>query len=294
MSVRSMTGYGRGVSVRHGLKVEVELSSVNRKQLDLFLNLPKPLALLESRVQEELAGDVSRGRVTVDVAVHGSARQRREAIKVNTDIAAAYLDAFRKAANRLGVTDGVSMRDLIPLPGVLQTDPIEEDVETVWPVLQAALRKAIEGLLRMRSREGAKLARDLGGRLALMQGLLAGIRASASGVVARYRETLRSRIRAAMAELPVPEERIDREIVFFADKSDITEETTRLESHLAQARQMIRAKEPSGKSLDFLAQEMNREVNTIGAKANDASIASLVVSFKTELERFREQVQNVE
>lgn len=294
MSVRSMTGYGRGVSVRHGLKVEVELSSVNRKQLDLFLNLPKPLALLESRVQEELAGDVSRGRVTVDVAVHGSARQRREAIKVNTDIAAAYLDAFRKAANRLGVTDGVSMRDLIPLPGVLQTDPIEEDVETVWPVLQAALRKAIEGLLRMRSREGAKLARDLGGRLALMQGLLAGIHASASGVVARYRETLRSRIRAAMAELPVPEERIDREIVFFADKSDITEETTRLESHLAQARQMIRAKEPSGKSLDFLAQEMNREVNTIGAKANDASIASLVVSFKTELERFREQVQNVE
>lgn len=294
MSVRSMTGYGRGVAVGDGLKVEVELSSVNRKQLDLFLNLPKPLAMLESRVQEELAKELSRGRITIDIAVHGSAQRRRDAIRIDEDIAAAYLASFRRAAKKLGVNGDLPLRDLITLPGVLHAESVEEDVETVWPLLQQAIRKAIAGLVKMREREGAKLAKDLLARLQLMAGLLGEIRIAAPGVIDRYRNNLRTRIQAALAGTAMPEDRIEKEIVVFADKADITEELTRLDSHLSQAKKMFRAKEPSGKSLDFLAQEMNREINTIGSKANDAAIAVHVVTFKTELERLREQVQNIE
>lgn len=294
MSIRSMTGYGRGVAVRSGIKVEVELSAVNRKQLDLFLNLPKPLALLESRIQEELARELTRGRITIDIAVHSSDARRRKSIRIDEPIAAAYLTEFRRAAAKLKVADGLSLRDLITLPGVLHAESIEEDIEEVWPVLQLALQKALAGLLAMRKREGAKLSDDLSARLATMAGLLADIRKAAPAVAERYRNALRARIRAALCEAPVAEDRIEREMVIFADKSDITEETTRLDSHLAQARLLMRARDPSGKALDFLAQEMNREINTIGAKANDAHIAGRVVTFKTELERFREQSQNVE
>lgn len=288
-----MTGYGRGVAVGGGLKAEVELSAVNRKQLDLFVNLPKPLALLESRMQEELARGISRGRVTVDIVVHSSPR-RRETIRIDEDVAAACLAALRRTAGRLGIRDDLTLRDLVALPGVLHAESAEEDVEAVWPVLQAALRKAMTGLGRMRAREGGRLAADLLARVAAMSGLLGQIREAAPRVIERYRRNLRARIRAALAEMPLPEERIEREIVVFADKADITEETTRLDSHLAQAKRLLRAGGPSGKSLDFLAQEINREINTISSKANDAAIASLAVAFKTELERFREQAQNVE
>lgn len=289
-----MTGHGRGVAVGGGLKVEVEITSVNRKQLDLAFNLPKALALLESRVQEELARNLSRGRITLDVAIHGSAQRRRESIHIDEDAAAAYVAAFRKTSKKLGLRDDLSIRDLIDLPGVLHADPIEDDVEEVWPLLQGALRKALVGLLKMRTREGARLADDLAARIELLAGIVEKIRRIAPDVVARYRETLRARIRTIASEAGITDDRIEREVIVFADRSDITEETTRLGSHLAQARQFFRAKESSGKSLDFLAQEMNREINTIGSKANDAAIAQHVVAFKTELERFREQVQNIE
>jgi uncharacterized protein (TIGR00255 family) len=289
-----MTGHGRGVATRNGLKVEVEISSVNRKQLDLFLNMPRPLTLLESRIQDDLARALSRGRVTVNVAVHGSAQRRRDTIRIDEDLAAIYVAKFRKAAKKLGIAGEISLRELIALPGVLHAESVEEDIETVWPVLQDALAKAIKGLVGMRQGEGAKLAKDLSARIAIMVRLLSEIRAAAPAVVDKYRKNLLTRIQAALSEAAVSEDRIEREIVIFADRSDITEETTRLDSHLSQAGKLLRAKDASGKSLDFLAQEMNREINTIGAKANDAAIAGRVVAFKTELERFREQVQNIE
>lgn len=294
MTMRSMTGYGRGMAMREGLKVEVEISSVNRKQLDLFVSLPKSLALLESRVQEEIARDLSRGRITVDIAVHGSARLMRDSIRVDEGIAAAYLESFRKASRKLGVAPDIAFRDLVALPGVLHTESIGEDVETVWPLMLQALRKALKELVTMRTREGARLAQDLTARLGFLKERMASIRSAAPAVVQRYRANLRARIKAALQESPLPEERIERELVLFADKSDITEELTRLDSHLGQATKIFRSREPAGKSLDFLAQEMYREINTIGSKANDAAITQHVVVFKTELERLREQVQNIE
>lgn len=294
MTVRSMTGYGRGGATSGGLRVEVEISSVNRKQLDVVVNLPKPLNLLESRVQDEIARVLSRGRVTVDIAVQESARVRQQAIRVDHDLAAAYLRVLRRTARRLGLTDDLDARILLNLPGVLHYEPLDEDVERIWPVLSRALRLALRGLLAMRVREGRALARDLQKRVGLLGRHVTQIERLAPGVMARYREALASRLQQAGFAEALADERIQRELLLFADRSDITEEVTRLRSHLAQAGQILQSAEPAGRPLDFLAQEMNREINTVGSKANDAAIARYVVHAKADLERLREQVQNIE
>ena len=294
MSLRSMTGYGRGAASQDGLHVEVEISSVNRKQLDVLVNLPSALRLLESRVQDELAKELARGRVVVEVAVRGSDSVRRKAIRVNEELADAYLKELRPAAKRLKLKDDLSAHLLLTLPGVLHHESIEEDVHRIWPILHRALKQAIFELLKMRSREGAALAKDLGVRLGRMKKELQAILKRAPQVAGRYRESLLARLKTAGLDLAGDDERLLRELVLFAEKSDITEETTRLDSHIKQAVDLLQSKDPSGKPLDFLAQEMYREINTIGSKANDAHIARHVVNFKTELERLREQAQNVE
>ena len=268
MSARSMTGYGHGVAAKGGLRVEVEISSVNRKQLDVMVNLPKSLNALESRMHEAVAQVLARGRVSVDVHVRESEGQRRDSVRVDAG--------------------------LLDLPGVLRLESPEDNVETIWPLLQRALNQALKALDRMRAREGQALARDLQQRLSLQRALLAEIRGHAPAAVQRYREALRQRIAALQLEVEIPSDRLEREVVMFAERADITEEMTRLDSHLKQAEGLLRQGEPSGKALDFVAQEMGREINTIGSKANDAEIARRVVLFKTELDRVREQVQNIE
>lgn len=294
MSARSMTGFGRGTAAAGGLRVEVEVSSVNRKSLDVILNLPKSLGALESRVHEAVGQVLSRGRISVDVQVRESAAERRESVRVDADLAAAYLKALRATAKKLKLADDLSARLLLQLPGVIRMESPEDDVETIWPILQKALQQALQAIDRMRAREGQALARDLEARLTLKRNLLAEIRQHAPAAVARYREALRTRIQALRLEADIPADRLEREVVMFAERADITEEMTRLDSHLEQAAGLLRSKEPAGKALDFVAQEMGREINTIGSKANDAEIAKRVVLFKTELDRFREQVQNIE
>lgn len=289
-----MTGHGRGAAMSGGIRVEVEVSSVNRKQLDLACVLPRALAFLESRVQEVASASLVRGRVTIDVAVKRS-RDSHGAVRVDEALAAEYLAALHKLSRHLKLApEAVTLRDVVAQPGVLHVEAPEEDVERVWPALRSALEQALRGHTTMREREGRKLARDLMRRAARLGKLLGAIRRAAPGVAARYRATLLGRIRSALQELPVPEERIEREIVLFADRCDISEELTRLDSHLGQIGVMMRGRDPAGRSLDFLAQELLREINTIGSKANDAEIAGRVVEFKAELERFREQVQNIE
>lgn len=289
-----MTGHGRGAAQSGGIRVEVEISSVNRKQLDLSCVLPRALAFLESRVQEVASAALVRGRVTIDVAVK-RARDSHGAVRVDEALAAEYLGALRALSRKLKLpADAVTLRDIVAQPGVLRVEAPEEDVELVWPALRAALEQALKGHTAMREREGKKLAADLTRRAARLGKLLGLIRRAAPGVAGRYRVALLSRVRAALQELPVPEERIEREIVLFADRSDVSEELTRLDSHLDQVGVMLRGRDPAGRSLDFLAQELLREINTIGSKANDAEIAGRVVEFKAELERFREQVQNIE
>jgi uncharacterized protein (TIGR00255 family) len=293
--MKSMTGYGRGEAARGGFKVTVEISSLNRKQSELLLNLPRELEPLEARARDLIHRHVARGRVQVRVALHAADEAWRRRVHLNQPLARTYAEALGRLARDLHLDGAVTLDTLLRVPGVIRTEDPEADAEALAPLLEAALAKALAALLRTRQTEGAHLARDLAGRIRTMRRLVAGIRRRVPRVMRDYRQRLLERIRAAgLADVRAEDERVVREVVFFADRADISEELSRLESHFAQFDQALRAREPVGRLLDFLAQEMGREINTLGAKAADAAISRAVVRLKTELEKFREQVQNVE
>jgi uncharacterized protein (TIGR00255 family) len=295
--MKSMTGYGRGDSAAAEATVVVELKAVNRKQSELVVMLPPSWEVLETRIREAVARVVSRGRceirVSLDVADGGQAGHR-----INREAVQAYAREWSEVAAQLGLTGAgaqISLELLARCPGVLQSQTRPVDPEVTWPATQAALSAALDTFDGMRRREGEALERDLDGRLAQIRSALDRVRALAPEVVNRYRQQLAQRLQAAGLEgVTVDDERILRELVVFADRSDISEEIARLESHFQQYDDCRKSREAVGRKLDFLAQEFHREINTIGSKANDARIAAEVVLMKTELERFREQVQNIE
>lgn len=290
-----MTGYGCGESVHDGGKLVVEISSVNRKQSEISVTLPRDLEMLEARIREEVNRHVARGRVTVRVTVHASDDRRAGSVRINRVLARAYARELGALASELGLSGSLSIDTLIRAPGVLETEAESGDGEVCWPALSAALAAALQQMLAMRALEGANLQADLASRLALMRGAATAIRDRAPLVAEHYRRQLHERIAAAGINLTAEDqERLLKEVALFADRSDITEELTRLESHFGQFAQILQSPEPVGRTLDFLAQEMNREINTIGSKANDAAIARDVVVLKSELERIREQSQNLE
>jgi uncharacterized protein (TIGR00255 family) len=290
-----MTGYGRGECARDGFKVTVELSSVNRKQGEISVVLPRDLEVLEARIRDVINRSISRGRLTARVAIHtgdGSAAAR---LRLNEPLARAYVRELNRLAKELKLTGPVTLDVLARAPGVFETGEEMADAEDFWPAVETALQSALETLLKMRGREGAHLAKDLAARITSMRKATTRVQKRAPEVQVRYREQLLQRIQAAGVEAPgVDDDRLLKEIVYFADRSDISEELTRLQSHYQQFNDCLNSAEPIGRTLDFLAQEMNREVNTIGSKANDSLISRDVVTLKTELEKFREQAQNVE
>lgn len=294
MALRSMTGYGRGDASLRGIRVEAELNSVNRKQLEVRLNLPRSLSSLESRVVELIQGSISRGQITGSVAIHVSEEVRQNSLKVDRVLAAAYVAELRKTAAALKLTDDLSASLLMELPEVVRYCGADQDADAVWPVLEKALKEALKRLLAMRLKEGAELVVDLQKRLKKLVNHLDAVKAEAPHVTVRYREALRKRLAEAGITAAVDDPMMIRELAVFADRSDITEEITRLDSHLKQAYGLFKSNEPAGRTLDFLAQEMFREINTIGSKANEVRITRQVIEFKTELERIREQVQNIE
>jgi uncharacterized protein (TIGR00255 family) len=277
-----MTGYGRGECAQRGFKVTIEVSSVNRKQMEISVNSPRDLEVLEAQIRDQINRRVARGRLTVRVSVHaaeGAARMR-----INSTL-----------AKSLRLAEAVTLDMLTRAPGVLQ--PAEEigEAEELWPATEKALHAALDVLLKMREREGAALAKDLKSRVTSLRAGVRRVQARAPQAAERYREQLLARIKAAGIEAPgLEEERLIKEIFYFADRSDISEELTRLQSHFQQFDDCVKSAEPVGRTLDFLSQEINREINTIGSKANDGAISREVVLLKAELEKFREQVQNVE
>lgn len=289
-----MTGYGRGEGARHGLKITVEVSSVNRKQTEVAVNLPRDLEVLEAQIREEINRRVSRGRVTVRVAVQSGAGAGAKT-RIDLPLAKSYVRDLRRLGKALGLADGITVDLLARLPGVIQ--PAEEisQAEELWPATAAALSAALDMMLKMRAREGAWLAKDLKGRVTQMRRGVAQVQRLVPGVVQRYRAQLIQRIKDAGLQTPaLDDERLAKEAFFFADRSDVTEELTRLQSHFQQFDDCVKSSEPVGRTLDFLSQEINREINTLGSKANDGEISRRVVRLKAELEKFREQVQNVE
>jgi len=293
--MKSMTGYGRGECARDGFKVTVELSSVNRRQSEIVVYLPRELEALEPRVRDEINRRIARGRLTVKVVLQAAEGGFSGRVRLNVPLARAYARELNRLAKELKLAGPVSLDTLIRASGVLQTDQELTDAPTFWLAVERALTKALDALVKMREREGAHLLRDLKQRIALLRRSVERVQKQAPEVMRRYQEQLRERVKNAGLDIPgLDDERLLKEIVYFADRSDVSEELTRLQSHFQQFDDCVKAQEPVGRTLDFLAQEMNREVNTIGSKANDSVISREVVSLKAELEKFREQVQNVE
>lgn len=295
MSLMSMTGRGTGAAAGRLARVEAELSSVNRKQLDVNLNLPRFLAAFESRVQETIQRALSRGRVTGEIRVTWTEAAQAASVRVDAGLARAHVAALRKTAKELGLPDDLKASALLALPDVVVFERGAREVAALGPVVDKALGAALAHLQAMRKKEGAALGRDLRMRLKQLAALANEIGARVPAVAETYRANLLKRLATALpgAELAA-DERVLKEIALFADRSDITEEQVRLDSHLKQAAGLLQTGGVVGRTLDFLVQELGREINTIGSKANDGEITRRVIAFKAELERIREQVQNIE
>jgi uncharacterized protein (TIGR00255 family) len=290
-----MTGYGRGECAQDGFKVTVELSSVNRKQSEISIALPRELEVLEAQLRDVINRSIARGRLTARVTLHAADGKLSSRVRLNAPLAKAYVRELNRLAKELKLSGPVTLDLLARAPGVFETNEEIADAEDFWPAVEKALGQALATLLRTRQREGAHLAKDLAARIAIMRKSATQIQKHSPEVQKRYREQLIQRIKTAGVEAPaVEEERLLKEIIYFADRSDISEELTRLQSHFQQFDDCLDSEEPVGRMLDFLAQEMNREINTIGSKANDSLISRAVVTLKAELEKFREQAQNVE
>ena len=293
--MKSMTGYGRGECSQNGFKITVELSSVNRKQTEITVALPREMEMLEAQIRDVINRHVSRGRLTVRVGLHAGASNLSARMHLNIPLAKAYAAELKKLAKQLELPGPLTLDQLASAPGVYQTDAQLVEEEDFWPAVEKALKQALVTLVRMREREGTHLAQDLAKRIAIMHKAATRVQTHAPKVAKRYRLQLIERIKNAGLEAPgADDDRLLKEIVYFADRSDISEELTRLQSHFRQFDDCRKSREPVGRTLDFLAQEMNREVNTIGSKANDSLISREVVTLKAELEKFREQAQNVE
>jgi uncharacterized protein (TIGR00255 family) len=292
--MNSMTGYGRGTATFEGLSIVIELSSVNRKQAEINLALPRELESLESKIREHLNQHISRGRITLRLSVDYGKNRSAGRVEFNTELARQYVKGFRQLGKELKLESVLSLEALLRAPGVVEIHSPLEDPERLWVAVQKALTTALTSFQKMRSKEGSALGKDLRLRIAALQQSTSSIAAVAPTVAARYRDALVARLIAAGLPVALDDERIVKEIALFADRSDISEELTRLQSHFAQFADCGRSKEPVGRKLDFLVQEMNREINTIGSKANDAAIAGHIIEMKAELERFREQAQNIE
>ncbi len=288
-----MTRYGRGEVDYNGAKFSVELNSVNRKQSDITVSLPRDLTELEPRIRQTINENISRGRTNVLVCVHNLLNAPR-ALALDSELARSYHDAMLALQKELSAPGEITIGTILQAPGVMRTPEETIKAHEVWPSVERALRAALAELIKMREREGKHLAKDLIHRLKAVRKKLKEIRALHPDVVKKYRAALLDRIQKAGLPVPSDDERIVKEITFFADRADISEELTRLESHLAQFAHHLRKNEPVGRTLEFITQEIFRELNTLGAKANDAVISQRVVACKAELEKIREQIQNLE
>ena len=291
--MRSMTGYGRGEADHAGTKISVELNSVNRKQSDIVINLPRDLAALEPRIRQAINEKISRGRMNVMIGLQEGANGA-SALALDTALARSYHQAMLTLQKELSAPGEITIGTILQAPGVMRSPEQSVQPDEAWPAVERALTTALGELIKMREREGKHLAKDLIHRLKTLRQETKEIRGLYPEVVKKYRTTLRERLEKAGLDLPFDDERLLKEVTIFADRSDVSEELTRLESHLAQFAHHLRKNEPVGRTLEFITQEIFRELNTLGAKSNDAGISQRVVACKSELEKIREQILNLE
>lgn len=271
----------------------VEVRSVNHRFADIQPRLPAGYFAIEDRVRRIVGEYVERGRVEIFVSIE-EFRGNDRTVRLDRGLLDGYLAALSEARRLAGLDGELGVEALLQLPGLFIVDQPEENIDATWPLIEEALRQALEGLIAMRRTEGTRLYGDIIERLDVVEEIIEAMGARAPEVVEAYRRRLAERMAELLGDLPVDEDRITQEVAIFADKSNIDEELTRARSHITQFRVACRASKSVGRKLDFLLQELNREVNTIASKANDATLADWVVQVKAELEKVREQVQNVE
>jgi len=291
--MRSMTGYGRGEADNGAKKFTVEIKSINHRYSEIVVKQPRQYMLLEDNIRRLVQKYIQRGRVEIYIKAEETGVKKPE-IKVDKENAIAYYNSLKDLANYLEISPNISIHQLVTLPEVIKLEEVEEDLDDIWVVMETALTKALEQLVAMRETEGQSLKRDLEQRIFFLKQLSAKISARSPLVVEEYREKLKNRIKELLDETQFEENRFTQEVVYFAEKCSITEELVRLESHYQQFINSLNSDESIGRKLDFLVQELNRETNTIGSKANDLEISQLVVQMKSEIEKIREQVQNIE
>jgi len=292
--IRSMTGYGRAEVQTSAGRFTIEMRSVNHRFAEVLVRLPRDLAPLEDRVRAAVQGRVQRGRVEVTI-MREDRISRGKTVRPDHELAAAYTQALRELAAGLGIPDGLTLGQVTAFPDVIRVEESKEDLDLLWSALGPAVDAAAADLVRMRESEGRRLAEDLELRLDRLDEFAVLVADRSRASVGDYAARLRERIAALLGDLPVDEGRIAAEVAIFAERSDVSEEVTRLRSHVAQFRADLRAADGAvGRRLEFVLQEMGREVNTMGAKANDLEITRAVIAMKGELESMREQIQNVE
>ena len=288
-----MTGYGRARATRNLRDITVEVRSVNNRYLDCTVKMPRMYAFAEDAVKARVQKAVSRGKVDVFISVDASAADVAK-VNVNTALAAQYAEALKALAAVCGGEERVTPEQLARFPDVLTVTKADEDLETVSADLCAVLDEALASYNAMRAVEGEKLAEDIGGRLSAIEGMTAQVEERSPETVREYREKLTAKMREVLQSTTIDEQRILQEAAIYADKIAVDEETVRLRSHVSQLRGMLARDQPLGRKMDFLIQELNRESNTIGSKCSNLDIARIVVDLKGEVEKIREQVQNIE
>jgi uncharacterized protein (TIGR00255 family) len=291
--IYSMTGYGSAKGDLDGQSVTVELRSVNNRYLDCSVRLPRTLMFAEDKVKEAVSGLVKRGKVDVFVSLQ-SAHESGTVVTADMTLARGYFEAVKALSKELDLKKGVTAYDIARFPDVLTVERKELDREAVGEALYDLTVKAVTEFNAMRQREGERLRADMLSKLETIEGLVSVVEERSPQTVREYRQRLEARLRELLEDRNVDEQRLITECAIFADKTAVDEETVRLRSHIAQFRTMLEDGSPIGRKMDFLIQEFNRESNTIGSKCNDAQLASVVVELKSEIEKIREQLQNVE
>lgn len=296
---KSMTGYGRAQRLADGREVLVEIRAVNHRYYEFSARLPRTCMYLEDKLKALLSDYISRGKVEVSVSVNRPDGKDAQ-ITVNRAVAMGYVNALRTMNGSVGeygtpwLDDDITLSSLLRMPDVFNVTKEQDDEDAVWAIVSETAGEALNSFLQMRETEGKRLTDDLTAKLGALETMLNEVEAIAPTMTESYRERLYAKLKELMGETGIDEQRILTEAAIFAEKTAVDEETVRLRSHITQFRELLQSEEPVGRKLDFLVQEMNREVNTTGSKAQDLRITRLVVDMKSEIEKIREQLQNIE
>lgn len=291
--IKSMTGFGRCLETINGRDILVEIKSVNHRYYEFSARVPRAYGFLEEKMKTFLQGRISRGKVDVGITVY-NLNGEDEIIEVNKEIAKEYITALRGANEELGLIDDLTLSRIMRLPDIFNVRKAQEDEEVVWNDVKQVAEKALDNFIAMREKEGVKMKEDILSRLDYITELVGKVEERSPVVTENYRKRLFDKLTEILEDKKIDEQRIITEAAIFSEKTAVDEETVRLRSHIAQCRELLNSDEAVGRKLDFLIQEFNRESNTIGSKGQDIDITKIVVELKSEIEKIREQIQNIE